>query len=214
MAKAKLDVPNAFPECKVKLYQAGAEARADHYCVTRLQGRRMTLQAPAAPARHWQPKKDEMFLVERLSPDAAYRAQVRVIESKAKRAARAGLVVEQVGDIERIRRRKAARVIAQIPMVIQEIGDDVAKAMRLRTEDVNSRGARVVAPRPITSGHLVQVALGLGDGKGNVVCKGVVVRRRQLAADELEIGLVFVDLSKRDKGRLVAVLLRRILGLQ
>lgn len=204
-----MDIKDAFPVCKAKVFVEGEEDKAEVYTVMALEGGRLRLQALSSELKNEPPQVGEPVVVRATQPHRTYLARGRVIERET--GDRVNLILEREGEIERVERRQNDRMATRIPVRIEILTGSPTGALALRTEDVNSRGMRVVSPCELAMGTSARVALDFGGETSSVSCRGNVVWCHRANAGRFGIGICFTDISDDDRERIVTALLRRML---
>ena len=208
--KPRIEIPDAFPVCMVRVFRRGRE-RPDWFSVTRVQEDRLNLEAERKKLDHLPPAAGERIHIQSALDDGAYRMPARVMKCRASKWVT--LVCEQEGEIERIQRRITTRLFANLPVCIERLSRPADEPLNLATEDVNSHGMRVLSKTRMKLAESLKVTLDLVDGKPDLTCQASVVRCRKMGDGLFHIGIRFHGLEKAAQDRIVTVLLLRLFNL-
>lgn len=210
MSNSAIELADAFPICITKVFRDEGED-PEWFCVTRVQGGRLSLEAAQVQLDRPPPRTGERIFVESALSDGAYRLRVRVVESEI--GEWVTLTCEQDGRIERIQRRVKSRLFANIPVRIERTKDPSSEPLSLVTEDINSHGMRLLSRIEMGLAESVKAVLHLEDGKPALKCRATVVRCRNVKEGLFDIGMRFQGLEKKSQDRLVQVLIKRMFNL-
>jgi c-di-GMP-binding flagellar brake protein YcgR len=203
-----MEIQDAFPICSAKLLRGGDETQGDLYCVTRAEGRRVRLEAPAAQVRQGVPGAGEEVTIQSLLPDAVYLMPAQVVASEE--GAWVHVICEQAGDIRRIQRRGKHRLLAEFPLSVTVEAPGGGETLQLQTEDLHSEGMRFLCRQALPPAATVTVALDLRDGAPALVGDAHIVRCRAVGEGRFECGAQFVDLDEPARERIIDALLRQV----
>lgn len=145
--------------------------------------------------------------------DALYGFFAEVMERKGGKIPT--LRLSKTRNCKRIQRRRYARIDGSVPMeidILQRVGQTQMSTFLfkkfLREKNLSAGGMLFVAPEPLTRGTLLKIDLDLPSGK--ISAKAEVVRtRKNSEREEYEMGVNFLNLSERDKDRIIQYIYQR-----
>jgi len=201
-----VELQKAFPVCRAKVFRHSDEENADCYSVLSAGNGRVILEALRERLQNNPPKSGQKVFVQSLLSDAAYRMPARVVDCIEGNTIR--LIVEQMGEIRHIERRRYFRVKTELPIRVVDRSVEDAEEQILVSRDISAGGASIISGNPVPEGHELSITIDLRDGHEPFKCAAAVVRCRPYGKDRYELGLSFRDVSERDADRLVEALLK------
>ena len=201
-----VELQKAFPVCRAKIFQRSEDETPDFYSVLGSGKGRITLEAPRERLQNDLPRAGQTIFVQSLLADAAYKMPARVVECLDGNTVK--VILEQVGQIQRIGRRRYFRVKTDMPVRLVDRSAGDAEERSLVSRDISAGGVSIISEAHIPKGHEVSLVIDLFDGLEPFNCAAEVAHCRPYGTGRYALGVAFLNVSEHDSRRLVQALLK------